>query len=85
MEIPEPKNIPSQKLRNYLSNLRQAILGGQPIAGEGIRIDQYPGKGTMISIDNASGGTIGDSTTDLLVCINGSPVTVRFVTQVIPS
>lgn len=56
MELPEPLEVPIRRIRDYLSNLRDAILGYRPVAGEGIKVNEYPGQGTVISVDKSSLG-----------------------------
>lgn len=64
MDVPEPTDLPIKKIRDYLSNLRDAVLGIRPIAGNGIRIDEYPGKGAMISTTGEGGGGSNACLTD---------------------
>lgn len=89
MEIPEPKSVPSHRIRDYLYNLRNAILGVRPVAGFGIHVSEHAGQGTLISVDQSQlksglpGVTPGPggvfSTIELDVCVDGSPETHTFV------
>ena len=54
MEIPTPDQVPSRRIRGYLANLRDAILGVRPIAGAGITISEFPGQGTVIATTDSS-------------------------------
>lgn len=82
---PDTAKIPSAKLRGFFRNLINWAAGMKPLAGTGIRIDEYPGTGTMISVNPNSGVLQGItpgltfSTIDLDVCIDGSPETKTFV------
>jgi hypothetical protein len=50
MNLPEPPEtgIP-KRIRNWLMELRKAILSAQPVAGRFATIDVHPGKGTVIN------------------------------------
>lgn len=71
MDIPEPSNVPIKRVRDYLWALRAAIMGSRPQAGHGVKTNEYPGKGTVISIDDLQ-------TLDLSVCVDGVQKTVTF-------
>lgn len=88
MDIPDPSEVPSKRIRNYLKSLKEAIMGVRPIAGTGIRTDEHPGQGTVISVDTSSfspipgvtpgpGGTFSTITLD--VCVDGETESHTFV------
>jgi hypothetical protein len=62
MNIPEPNEYAKAHGHNpfpprwekWLSAARQAILTSQPQAGRHVSIDEHPGKGTVINIDDTS-------------------------------
>lgn len=84
MELPPPSEVPGRKIRGYLANLRNALLGIRPVAGAGIHVSEYSGQGSVISLDQSTlksmiGLTQGISTITLDVCVSGSPETHTFV------
>lgn len=86
---PEKEGVPSSRLRRFLDRLIFWDQTKTPLAGAGIRTDEYPGQGTMISLDQAilnrnlpgitppPGGKYSTITLD--VCVDGSPETHTFV------
>jgi hypothetical protein len=88
MEIPEPTDVPIRRIRSYLSNLRDALLGFRPIAGQNITISEHAGQGTVISttaLDSLAAGISGVTpgvqftTLTLDVCVDGSPESHTFI------
>jgi hypothetical protein len=62
MNLPEPNEYATQHGHNpfpprwekWLSATRRAILSAQPQAGRHVTIDEHPGKGTVINVDDTS-------------------------------
>jgi hypothetical protein len=38
----------------WLSSVREAILSAQPVAGRHVSVDEHPGKGTVVNVDDTS-------------------------------
>jgi len=73
-DLPTPEKVPISKIRDYLTKVRDSIIGYRPLAGKGIKISEFPGQGTQISIEgDTGGGTITVTTGDTS---EGSPVVV---------
>lgn len=62
MEIPTPNDYAKDHGHNpfpprwekWLSSVREAILTSQPTAGRHVSVDEHPGKGTVINVDDTS-------------------------------
>jgi hypothetical protein len=85
---PEKERVPSGRLRSFFNRLIFWNKTNTPLPGAGIRTDEYPGQGTMISVDPSTLGNLlpgvtppagGFSTITLDVCVDGSPETHTFI------
>jgi hypothetical protein len=56
----------------WLSSVREAIITSQPTAGRHVSVDEHPGKGTVINIDDTSARRPGGGATGACCHVDGT-------------
>lgn len=85
MNIPTPDEFTKQggfnpfppRWERWLSSVRASILSSQPQAGRHVSVDEHPGKGTVINVDDTSARRPGPPTPATGACCRGTDCTIE--------